>query len=99
MKCFCWHGPAHVGLAHVGPAHVGPAHVGPAGCHEHSSHEIAAPEVKQPVLGAKRVQMVCDLLQLRFLALLYFKQKSVFLPSVRQKANPAVSYWAAVGSS
>lgn len=53
-----------------------------------------APEVKQPVLGAKRVQMVCDLPQLRFPALLYFKQKSVFSPSVRQKANPAISYWA-----
>lgn len=83
MRCSCW---------------LDPAHVSPAGCHEHSSHEIAAPEVKQPVSGAKRLQMVCDLPQLRFLALLYFKQKSVFLPSVRQKANPAVSYWAAVGS-
>lgn len=40
--------------------------------------------------------MVHDLLQLE--ALLYFKQKSVFSPLVRQKANPAISCWAAVGS-
>lgn len=46
----------------------------------------------------KRGLMVGDPFQLRFLALLYFKQKSVFLPWVRQKANPALSYWAAVGS-
>lgn len=42
--------------------------------------------------------MVHDLLQVEFLALLYFKQKSVFSPLVRQKANPAISCWAAVGS-
>lgn len=40
--------------------------------------------------------MVHDLLQVEFLALLYFKQKSVFSPLVRQKANPAISCWAAV---
>lgn len=42
--------------------------------------------------------MVCDLVQVEFLALLYVKQKSVFSLLVRQKANPAISCWAALGS-